>query len=130
MGRKRRKKSSATCQILVEAREINLLDDVVEEAVRELGLDLLFEPPVRCEVGDISFVAIRARAASEEPDDATIPRKNDRPRITSLGELGVILIITADGNLDRGGLTDAVVVIIAAGGRLETVDATNGGPCG
>ena len=48
--------------VLVELDELvelatYLLDDFVEEAARELGLDLLLDPPVRGEVRDVGFVS-------------------------------------------------------------------------
>jgi len=36
---------------------IYLLDDFVEEAAGELGLDLLLYPPVRGDVRDVGFVS-------------------------------------------------------------------------
>jgi len=53
-----------------------LVDDLVEEAVGEFGLDLLLEPPVGGEVGDVSLVG-RACATGEHSDDATIPSEDD-----------------------------------------------------
>lgn len=63
---------------LVEFVELgtNLLDDRVEEASRKLGFDLLFEPPVRSEVGDIGLIGGTA-TAGEHPDDTTIPAQDD-----------------------------------------------------
>ena len=69
-----------------------LLDDIVEEATRELSLDLLLEPPVRGEVRDVNF-ASGARAASENSDDATPPIEDNRARISTIGKLAVRLVV-------------------------------------
>ena len=89
-----------------------LLDDFVEEAVWELRLDLLLEPPVGGEVCDAVLVR-RACAAGEKSDDATIPGEDDGPRVTSIGKPAVRPVVGQDGDL-VGGVLDAVVTIGAS----------------
>ena len=108
----------------------NLLDDIVEEAPGELVLELLFDPPVRCNVGEIDLLGGTC-TASEKPDDTTIPTKDNRPGITSIGEVAVFTapdVIACDDDFDRV-LMDAVLAVVAGFG-LETVDTTEGAECG
>jgi len=108
-----------------------LLDDIVKEGVGVLGLDLLLDPPVRGDVRDVGLVSLvdRACAASEEPNNATIPSQDDRPRVASSGKRAAAPVTSQDGELDGDLLTDAVFEVAAAGEGLQTVDATGGGPC-
>lgn len=72
------RKSSSRVEFVELVGELvaNLLDDGVEEASGELCFDLLFEPPVRSNVGDIGLIG-GAATASEHPDDTTIPAQDD-----------------------------------------------------
>ena len=54
----------------------NLLDNVVEKAVKKLGLKLLFKPPVKINVNDIGFFSGTC-AASEKPNNTTILIKDN-----------------------------------------------------
>jgi len=105
-----------------------LLDDIVEEGVRVLGLDLLLDPPVGGDVRDVGLVD-RACAASEESDNATIPSQDNRPRVANTEKLAVRPVRGHDSELD-GDLTDTVFKVAAAGEGLQTVDATSGGARG
>ena len=94
---------------------------------RELGLNLLLEPPVGGEVRGVDLVG-RACATGEDSDDATIPGEDNGAGIASIRKLAACLVMGQDSDLN-GGVLDAIV-IIDAGEGLETVGATDGGPCG
>ena len=66
-----------------------LLDNLVKEAARELGFDLLLDPPVGGEVRDIG----RAYAAGEDSDDATIPGRDNGPGVARFGKLVAGLVV-------------------------------------
>ena len=80
--------------------DIPLFDDLVEFTVGELGLDLPLEPPEGGDVGDVSGFVSRTGSASEDADDATIPREDPRSRLlvillSSLATGSPSLLITA-----------------------------------
>ena len=103
----------------------HLLHDIVEEAVGELLLELLLDPPVGGEVRGVGFVG-RAFAVGEESDEATVPVEDNRPRVASIRKLAG-LPVAQDGEFN-GLLIDAVVIVNASN-VLESVDATDGSPC-
>ncbi|CUS14842.1 unnamed protein product [Tuber aestivum] len=78
-----------------------LLDYIIKEAAGILGLDLLLNPPVGGDVGDVSPIG-RACTAGEDSNNTTIPRKDNGPRVASSRKLSSRRVIGQDSNLDGG----------------------------
>ena len=105
----------------------DLLNDIIEEAAGVFGLDLLLNPLVGGEVGDVGLIS-RACAAGEDSEDVTIPGKDNRAGVANIRKLAACLVVGKDGNLN-GSVVDAIV-IVGAGEGVETVGTTDDGPHG
>ena len=78
----------------------NLIDDWVEEAVREHLLHLLLDPPVGSEVRDVGLVSY-ASTASEQPDEAAVSVEHYGAGVAGSRKRAVTVAVRVDGDLDR-----------------------------
>jgi len=70
----------------------NLLNSLVEKAVREVLLDLLLKPPVWCDIANVSFVGATS-TSGKHPEDTTIPVENKRARIARGRERTILVAV-------------------------------------
>jgi hypothetical protein len=105
----------------------HLLDDVVEVAAGKNLLNLLLEPPVRGQVGDVCLFS-RAATAGEHADNAAAPLEDDGARISGGREGAPLPVVRQDGYLE-GRLFNAVFGVEASE-RVQPVGATYGGARG
>ena len=87
-------------------------------------LDLLLDVPVQCEIGDVGSVS-GARTSGEHPEDTTVPVEDNRARV-AVGRERTGHAAVGEGSDFHRCLPD-IVLIVDAGERLHSRDATNGG---
>ena len=105
----------------------NLSDDWVEEAVRELLLHLLLNPPVGSEVRDVSPVS-RASTAGEQPDEAAVSVEHYGAGVAASRKGAVTVAVRVDSDFDRCPV-DAVLRVLA-NERPHAAEATDSGTRG
>ena len=104
----------------------NLVDGLVEEAVKEHLLHLPLDPLVRSEVRDVRLLG-RAGAGDEHPDKAVPPVDHYGSRVAGNRKGAILVAVRVDGDFDQH--LD-VALRVPADKQLHARETTESDACG